>query len=57
MSQYQNNFMNSTNAGGHSVDNPFKISLIHNPSYEANELNKQISSKEDKQFFEDLQVI
>ena len=49
--------MNSTNAGGHSVDNPFKISLIHNPSYEANELNKQISSKEDKQFFEDLQVI
>ena len=51
--------MNEANAGGRSVDNPFKISLIHNPSYEANELNKQqqIGSKEDKQFFEDLHVI
>lgn len=36
---------------------PFQISLIHNPHYIENEQNKILDSKEDKQFFEDLQVI
>ena len=36
---------------------PFQISLIHNPHYIENEQNKILNSKEDKQFFEDLQVI
>ena len=49
---------------GKSLDNALRKELnklhdlVHNPSYEANQQNKQqINSKEDQQFLEDLQVI
>jgi len=36
---------------------PFQISLIHNPRHIENEQNIVIDAHEDKQFFQDLQVI